>query len=112
MLRLVDSRPARVDGDAMIEVKQTGQSDPLSFDVVIRDSASQSRHQVTLSKADYGRLTNGGCPSEHLVEAAFRFLLERESKEAILSRFDISVISQYFPDFETKLPRYMAGDSA
>ena len=96
----------------MIEVKQSGQSDPLSFDGVIRDSASQSRHQVTLSKADYGRLTNGGCPSERLVEAAFRFLLERESKEAILSRFDISVISRYFPDFETKLPRYMASDSA
>ena len=99
-------------GDAMIEVKQTGHSDPLVFDVVIRESGNQSRHQVTLSKADYGRLTNGTCPAEPLVEAAFRFLLDRESKEAILSRFDISVISQYFPDFETKLPHYTASDSA
>jgi hypothetical protein len=98
--------------DAMIEVKQTGHSDPLSFDAVIRDSGSQTRHQVTLSKADYGRLTNGCCPSDQLVEAAFRFLLDREPKEAILSRFDISVISRYFPDFEAKLPQYMASDSA
>jgi len=114
MFRLVDGRPAErgAGDDAMIEVKQTGHSDPLAFDVVIRESGSQSRHQVTLSKADYGRLTNGACPAEALVKAAFRFLLDRESKEAILSRFDISVISQYFPDFETKLPQYMASDSA
>jgi hypothetical protein len=112
MLRPVDSRHIGAGDDAMIEVKQTGHSDPLSFDVVIQDSGSQTRHQVTLSKADYGRLTNGACPAELLVEAAFRFLLDRESKEAILSRFDISVISHYFPDFETKLPRYMACDSA
>ena len=48
----------------MIEVKQTGHSDPLSFDAVIRDSGSQTRHQVTLSKADYGRLQQmlGGHP--------------------------------------------------
>jgi hypothetical protein len=95
----------------MIAVTQTGHSDPLSFGVVVGDSDSQTRHQVTMSKADYGRLTNGTCPPEQLVDAAFRFLLEREPKEAILSRFDISVISQYFPDFETKLPQYMASDS-
>ncbi len=96
----------------MIDVKQTGHSDPMSFGVEIRDSDSQTRHQVTISKADYGRLTNGTCPPERLVEAAFRFLLDREPKETILSRFDISVISRYFPDFETKLPQYMATDSA
>ena len=91
----------------MIEVKQTGHSDPLSFDVVVRDTASESRHQVTVSKADYGRLTNGACPAEQLVEAAFRFLLDREPKEDILSRFDINVISRYFPEFERELPRYL-----
>jgi hypothetical protein len=92
----------------MIEVRQTGHSDPLAFDVVIRDSGSQSRHRVTMSKMDEGRLGNGACPPEQLVEAAFRFLLDREPKEAILLRFDISVISRYFPDFEMKLPRYVA----
>jgi len=95
----------------MIAVTQTGHSDPLAFGVVISESDSQTRHQVTMSKADYGRLTNGACPPEQLVDAAFRFLLDREPKEAILSRFDISAISQYFPDFETKLPQYMASDS-
>jgi hypothetical protein len=32
-----------------------------------------------------------------MIEAAFRFLLAREPKESILARFDVSVISRYFP---------------
>jgi hypothetical protein len=35
-------------------------------------------------------------------------LLDREPKEAILSRFDVSVISRYFPEFERELPRYLS----
>lgn len=96
----------------MIEVRQTGHTDPLTFDVVIRERGSETRHRVTLSKAEHARLTNGSCPPDRCIEAAFRFLLDRESKEAILSRFDISVISRYFPDFETKLSRYITGESA
>ena len=65
-----------------------------------------------MSEADYGRLTNGSCSPEHYVEAAFRFLLDREPKEAILSRFDVSVISRYFSDFEMKLSRYLASSSS
>ena len=96
----------------MIEVRQTRLSEPLTFDVVIRESGKETCHQVTMSEADHHRLTNGSCPPEHCVKAAFRFLLDREPKEAILSRFDVSVISRYFPDFETKLPRYIADSSA
>ena len=92
----------------MIEVKQTSHSDPLTFDVVIRVSGNETRHQVTMSEADHGRLTNGSCRPDQCVEAAFRFLLDREPKEAILSCFDVSVISRYFPDFEMKMPRYLA----
>lgn len=96
----------------MIEVTQTGHPDPLTFDVVIRESGHETRHQVTMKAKDFDRLSNGLCSPEHCVEAAFRFLLDREPKEAILSRFDVSVISRYFPDFETNLPQYIAGRSA
>jgi hypothetical protein len=92
----------------MIEVKQTGHSDPLTFHVVIQESGKETHHQVTMSVGDYDRFTNGSCPPERCVEAAFRLLLDREPKEAILSRFDVHVISRDFPDFETKLPRYIA----
>jgi hypothetical protein len=93
----------------MIAVKQTGHSDPLAFDVAIREAGNETHHNVTMSRADYDRLTNGACPPEPCIEAAFRFLLDREPKEAILARFDISVISRYFPEFEDELPRYIAG---
>jgi len=96
----------------MIEVRQTGQADPLTFDVAIHGSGNETRHRITMSRADCDRLTNGSCTPEHCIEAAFRFLLDREPKEAILTRFDISVISRYFPDFETKLSRYITGGSA
>lgn len=96
----------------MIEVEQTGQSDPLAFRVTIREAARETHHNVTMSRADYDRLTNGSCPPARCIEAAFRFLLDREPKEAILSRFDVSVIARYFSDFDVALPRYIASGSA
>jgi hypothetical protein len=52
--------------------------------------------------ADGGRHTPERC-----LEAAFRFLLDREPKESILGRFDLTVISRYFPEFERELPHYL-----
>ena len=45
---------------------------------------------------------------EDPLEAAFRFLLDREPKESILQRFDVEIIGRYFPEFERELPRYLA----
>jgi hypothetical protein len=90
----------------MIEVTFEGGTDPLRFTVLVRQGQSETRHAVTLAAADFARLGNGATP-EQVVEAAFAFLLERERKESILSRFDLSVIARYFPDFEHELPRYL-----
>ena len=76
------------------------------FDVAVRKGAGETRHEVTLKAADLARL-GAGVGGAALVEAAFAFLLEREAKEAILARFDLSVISRYFPEFERELPRYL-----
>ena len=76
------------------------------FVVFLRKGPGQTRHEVRLSAEDHARL-GGGCEPATLIEAAFAFLLHREPKEAILSRFDISDISRYFPEFEAELPRYL-----
>ncbi len=94
----------------MIEVTQTGHSDPLVFDVVVSDGGGESRHRVTMMQETCEKLTRGTCAPERCIEAAFRFLLDREPKESILTRFDVTVISRYFPEFETELPRYIAED--
>lgn len=91
----------------MIEVHRTGDGDPLEFSVTVSDAGGRTRHDVTMDQATARRLAGGRSP-EQCVEAAFRFLLDREPKESILRRFDVTVISRYFPDFESRLPEYLA----
>jgi hypothetical protein len=90
----------------MIEVRRTGDGDPFEFEVTVRDAKGESRHQVTMPRKMFDRLGAGHTP-ERVLEASFRFLLEREPKEAILARFDVGVIARYFPEFERELPRYL-----
>ena len=56
----------------------------------------------------FEQLTAGKHTPERCLEATFRFLLDREPKESILTRFDVTVISRYFPEFERELPRYLS----
>jgi hypothetical protein len=92
----------------VIEVRRIGEGDPLRFEVVVREGQGESHHQVTMTQETYEQLTAGQHAPERCLEAAFRFLLDREPKEAILRRFDVNVISRYFPEFERELPRYLS----
>lgn len=91
----------------MIEIRRTADI-PLTFAITIREGKSETRHRVTLSEATFERLGDATHTPERYVDAAFRFLLDREAKESILASFDIAVIARYFPDFERELPRYLA----
>src|SRR5438552_13683520 len=84
----------------MIEVNQICDGDPLEFAVMVREAIGESRHHVTMSKETYERVIAGRYTPEGWLDAAFRFLLDREPKESILGRFDVTVISRYFPEFE------------
>jgi hypothetical protein len=92
---------------SVIVVNQTATGDPMSFSVRVQEGNSQTRHEVSMEQATYQRLTNGNVSPSACIEAAFRFLLEREPKDAILSRFDITTIATYFPSFESEFPRYI-----
>jgi hypothetical protein len=92
----------------MIEVRRVDDGGVLHFEVVVREGKGETRHRVTMSEVKNQQLTAGKHTPERCIEAAFRFLLEREPKESILARFDISVISHYFPEFERELPSYFA----
>jgi hypothetical protein len=82
---------------AKIEVEKTG---TLEFRVRIIEKGSESTHHVTMKQNDYTRLTAGKIEPQELLRRSFEFLLEREPKESILTRFDLSVISRYFPEYE------------
>lgn len=94
----------------MIDVTQTSNADPFEFEVKISEGGSETRHRVTLSRDTWRQLTGGAPAPDRCVEAAFRFLLDREPKEAILPHFDIAVIGRYFPDFARELPNYLLSD--
>ncbi|HEY6464775.1 MAG TPA: hypothetical protein VIY69_02210 [Candidatus Acidoferrales bacterium] len=85
---------------AKIEVKKSGDN---SWEVHIIEGKSESSHRVTLADKDYSRLTNGNITAEELIRRSFEFLLEHESKESILGRFDLTVISCYFPQYEREI---------
>jgi hypothetical protein len=91
----------------MIEVRRTGEGDPFEFEVTVREGRGETRHRVTMARATFDRLAAGRHAPETCIEAAFRFLLDREPKETILDRFDVTVISRYFPEFERELPRHL-----
>ncbi len=83
---------------AEISIESSETADGWRFDVRVSDG-SESRHQVTLSRADRDRIASGADP-EQLVRESFAFLLEREPKESIMGSFDLTVIARYFPEYE------------
>jgi hypothetical protein len=91
----------------VIKVRSVGEAGALEFEAIVHEGKGETRHHVTMSRDTYQRLTGGKSTPEQCVEAAFAFLLEREPKESILRRFDLTVISRYFPEFEREFPRYL-----
>lgn len=77
--------------------------DSTVFSVEVTESSSSSNHRVTLADADYESLGPEGVKREELIEESFRFLLEREPKESILNSFELTVIGNYFPEYEDKI---------
>jgi hypothetical protein len=85
---------------AKIEVEQAG---PGEFRVRVLEGKSETSHVVTLKTVDYDRIAAGKIEPAELVRLSFEFLLENEPKESILARFDLSIISRYFPNFEPEV---------
>jgi hypothetical protein len=76
-----------------------------AFEVTVEEAGSRSVHRVTVSREDLARMAGEDASPEELVRRAFRFLLEREPKESILTRFDLRDIGSYFPEFEREFGR-------
>ena len=84
----------------MINIRSVSERE---FEVTVEERGSSTRHLVTLDDVYYKRLTGGRIPKQELVEKSFKFLLERESKESILRRFDLKEIGRYFPEYEERI---------
>lgn len=84
----------------MIEVRKENEKE---FRVIISEEGSKTEHIVTLDDEYYENLTQGKIPKEELIKRSFEFLLQRESKESILSKFNLRIIQSYFPEYEEEI---------
>ncbi len=82
----------------MIDVKNASDDE---WVVTVRGSVI-THHRVRVTKADLARFAEGQS-AEQLLKESFRFLLERESNNSILTSFDLPLIGQYFPEYEGEI---------
>ncbi len=73
--------------------------DSTTFKVTVEKDTTTT-HTVTVTQSFYEKLTEKYVKPEELVKQSFVFLLERESNTSILRSFNLSVISQYFPEYQ------------
>jgi spore germination protein YaaH len=93
-------------GMADIRVKtETDSSRGWTFAVELADGGRTRDYTVTLSWSDYDHWSHGRVAPERVVQAAFEFLLARESADQIMSQFDCAIIRRYFPEVDSELPK-------
>ena len=84
----------------MIEVTRKNET---GFLVKVDEGGSKTKHEVELDNEYYQKLTKGGITKEDLVKKSFEFLLKRESQYSILSKFNLTLIKRYFPEYEEEI---------
>ncbi len=87
-----------------VELLQAGE-----YRVTIIEGDGRTSHTVTAEPDYAAELTAGNATTEDLLRHSFEFLLEREPKESILRRFDLSLIGHYFPEYEREIRSRLAG---
>ena len=75
------------------------------FEVIIYGD-QQTKHLVSLSDELYLSLTSKKISKKELLKYSFQFLLEREPNTTILSSFELTEISKYFPEYLKKVKDY------
>ncbi len=86
----------------MIEVEKKSDNE---FLVVVKEGDTKTKHIVILDNDYYKELSHGKVSEETLIKESFQFLLEREPKESILSKFNLKTINTHFPEFEQDVKR-------
>ena len=64
------------------------------------------KHVVSVTDQMLLNLTKNKISKEELLNFSFNFPLEREPNTSILSKFDIILISKYFPEYISKVENY------
>ena len=72
------------------------------FEITVK--ANQiTKHVVNVTDEMIFNLTKNKISKKELLNFSFNFLLEKETNTSILSSFDLTVISKYFPEYTKKV---------
>jgi hypothetical protein len=84
---------------AKIAINRLG---PREFQVEVSEGGRRTTHRVAVPES-LGEVELPADDLEPVVRESFRFLLEREPASSILSRFSLSDITRYFPEYPSEL---------
>ena len=75
------------------------------FEITVK-ADQLTKHVVSVTDQMLLNLTTNKISKEELLNFSFNFLLDREPNTSILSKFDIIIISKYFPEYISKVENY------
>jgi len=76
--------------------------DGWSFIVKVNNDG-ETQHKVTLKTDVWEKLKGNRNDPIDLIIDSFEFLLEHESNQSILRKFNLELIGEYFPEFEEEI---------
>ena len=79
-------------------------------DVRVGDDEAATDHVVLLDHDALRDLAPVGASPEELVLESFRFLLEREPRDAIMRSFELPLITRFYADYVNELRRRLGAD--
>ena len=82
---------------AKIEVEQIGGDE---YPVFITDGETKSSHRVTMKADDYEQIAGEKVEPTQLVRRAIEMLLAREPRKPIPQQCDLTIVAQFFAQFE------------
>ncbi len=95
----------RDDAEPPIGVTCVPVADGWQCAVRIGDDEAATEHAVAVDHDALRTLAPAASSPEELVLASFRFLLEREPREAIMRSFELPIISRFFADYGAEVSR-------
>lgn len=89
---------------SMIQVERL---DDLHFRVTVNGPTQTTHHQVAVRHEYHQQLVGEEVTAHNLVEAAFKFLMQKEPNTSILAGFDLAEIERFFPEFPGEIKNHL-----
>lgn len=89
-----------------IRITETNQQEKgWTFLVELGHGDNLVEYHVDVDRDYWTKLTGRHIEPAQLIEATFKFLLEKEQKEMIMKKFNLSDVNQFFPQYEYEIKR-------